>query len=254
MAYRTYRLSLKVLNCSLLLSLFGCMVVGDPPITDRSSAIEGQISQGRAKEKRITRLKRSSEYIVRKGDTLYSIAWQYGIGYRSLASRNSINSPFVIYPGQKLYLKKPGVSQKRPQAQKITKLAERKIVSKPVGKEPGYWTWPVKSRPTSKFSGETKGVDYSLKTDAKLLSAGAGVVVYEGGGIGGYAYLIIIKHSNELLSAYSFDGTLVVKEQQKVSSGEVLAIIKPALKKPEKVHFEVRKNGRPINPSTLIKG
>ena len=80
-----------------------------------------------------------------------------------------------------------------------------------------------------------------------------GNVVYEGGGIGGFENLIIIKHSSELLSAYSFNGGVEVTEQQTVKSGDVLARIKPVSESGESVHFEIRRNGRPIDPKTLIK-
>ena len=75
----------------------------------------------------------------------------------------------------------------------------------------------------------------------------------EGGGIGGFENLIIIKHSSELLSAYSFNGGVEVTEQQMVKSGDVLARIKPVSERGESVHFEIRRNGRPIDPKTLIK-
>ena len=86
-----------------------------------------------------------------------------------------------------------------------------------------------------------------------LRAAGPGNVVYEGGGIGGFENLIIIKHSSELLSAYSFNGGVEVTEQQMVKSGDVLAHIKPVSERGESVHFEIRRNGRPIDPKTLIK-
>ena len=92
-----------------------------------------------------------------------------------------------------------------------------------------------------------------LSKPTSLVAAGNGSVVYEGGGIGGYENLIIIKHSNELLSAYSFNGGAKIKEQEIVQYGDTLASIDPSSKDQERVHFEVRKNGRPIDPSTLIK-
>lgn len=230
------------------------MVSGDPPIIDRSSVQYAQTINGALKQKSTNRSKKDFEHVVRKGDTLYSIAWQYGISYRFLAARNSIQTPFVIYPGQKLYLKEVLASQENSRGRKTKKVSVREATRKTLLKNAQYWTWPVKSKPVAGFTRGNKGVDYSLSAATELLSASAGSVVYEGGGIGGYANLIIVKHSSELLSAYSFEGDVIVREQQRVSSGESLAVIKPTPEKNEKVHFEVRRNGRPINPSSLIKG
>ena len=117
----------------------------------------------------------------------------------------------------------------------------------------GRWIWPLNARPSLDYSKNNKGVDYELSEVKSLRAAGPGSVVYEGGGIGGFENLIIIKHSSELLSAYSFNGGVEVTEQQTVKSGDVLARIKPVSERSESVHFEIRRNGRPIDPKTLIK-
>ena len=86
-----------------------------------------------------------------------------------------------------------------------------------------------------------------------MRSASTGEVVYAGNGIAGYERLVIVKHSGNLLSAYSFNGRILVSEQQQVRTGQSLAELRPRNGNRQKVHFELRRNGEPINPKALIK-
>ena len=246
------------LNFLFLIFISGCMAVGDPPVIDRSVSQKG--AKEKYQKKRLGIFRANTIYVVKKGDTLYSIAWKKGLSYGFLAEQNNIAAPFIIYPGQQL--KVSGFKKGRTFVKaNIDKLPDRNFSSnkKP---EDSYktessrktgWVWPLNIRPALEFSKNNKGLDYTLVKAASLRAAGSGNVVYEGGGIGGFKNLIIIKHSSELLSAYSFNGGAQVAERQSVKSGDILARITPVTEKDENVHFEVRKNGRPIDPAILIK-
>lgn len=221
----------------------------------------------------------SGYYHVRGGDTLYSIAFKYGIDYRVLASLNGISAPYVIYPKQKIRLsssvpkivddrskklaqtktkvvtktkvsptkKSPEKASKKPQKteSKITKTA-----SKPL-----KWIWPVKGRTLKGFSNKgvnSKGIDIKGSVNDAVLSAADGIVVYAGNGLIGYGNLVIVKHNEVYLSAYAYNQKIMVKEQQRVKAGDKLAIIGGKGAERSLLHFEVRKDGQPIDPLTVL--
>ena len=253
-----YQITSGLVKILIVAVISGCTIVGEPPVIDKSTTQRVFVAEKKSAKSLFGRFRASKVYLVKKGDTLYSIAWKYGVSYQSLANQNNIVSPFVIYPGQKLSL---STSHKRKNATKKVVVARNDVATLDKKKAPQTesvagklpWEWPIKSKPSVQYSSANKGVDYLLSKPTSLTAAGNGSVVYEGGGIGGYENLIIIKHSNELLSAYSFNGGAKIKEQQIVGRGDILASINPDSKSQERVHFEVRKNGRPIDPSTLIK-
>ncbi|MBT3609637.1 MAG: peptidoglycan DD-metalloendopeptidase family protein [Gammaproteobacteria bacterium] len=264
----------------------GCVSLGTPAISDRSSGAT---------------LNSSGQYVVRKGDTLYSIAWRLGLDYKSLASINGIGKPFVIFPGQKLRLRgkpqtiktpragtKPAVvktttkAPAKPAARSTpAKPQKPKVVAKPAprksptvaAKKPSQpnaakpktskpkpartlsskWAWPVKQQPIGKFGKGSNGLDYAISRRTNVMSAGLGEVVYAGNGIAGFERLVIVKHTGNLLSAYSFNGRVLVKEQQRIGAGMRLAEILPRPGVGQKLHFELRRNGNPINPGSVIR-
>ena len=242
-----------------LVILSGCAVVVEPPVIDRSTSQKVFRESGETQKKRLGIFRSDRTYLVKKGDTLYSIAWKQGLSYGILAEQNNISSPFIIYPGQRL--KVSGFKNKRTLVnnekdkplKKTPSVANNPTVQEKIELTKSRWIWPLNARPSLGYSKDNKGVDYELSEVKSLRAAGPGNVVYEGGGIGGFENLIIIKHSSELLSAYSFNGGVEVTEQQTVKSGDVLAHIKPVSERGESVHFEIRRNGRPIDPKTLIK-
>jgi lipoprotein NlpD len=110
------------------------------------------------------------------------------------------------------------------------------------------WIWPTEGRVSSHFSESTKGVDISGKTGQPVLASAAGKVVYSGTGLRGYGKLIIIKHSNTYLSAYAHNNNLLVKEGQTVSRGQIIAEMGKTDSSLVRLHFEIRKNGKPVDP------
>jgi len=209
-------------------------------------------------------------YKVRPGDTLYSIAWRTGRDWQSLADWNNLKSPHKIFVGQivrvvppeKKIVHKPQVPKKKSVnkvVKPVSRSTEKVVASKPkpktVFKNKLYWRWPVKGPllKTYKRGDVTrKGIVVSGKAGQSIYAAEAGKVVYSGSGLIGYGQLIIIKHNDKYLSAYGYNSKLLVKEGDWVTKGRKIALMgnnnnsKPAL------HFEIRRNGEPINPVAVL--
>ena len=117
------------------------------------------------------------------------------------------------------------------------------------------WSWPIKGKVISTYaanSTDRKGIDIKGFTGQKIKSAGDGVVVYSGSGLISYGQLIIIKHSDRFLSAYAYNKKLLVKEGTRVKKGQMIAIIGKNLNVTNLLHFEIRKDGKPVNPLVYL--
>ena len=117
------------------------------------------------------------------------------------------------------------------------------------------WMWPSDGRITATFDeGKNKGVDIAGKLGQQVMAAGSGKVMYAGSGIRGYGNLVIVKHSNSLLSAYAHNRAIVVKEGQTVTKGEKIAEMGDSDADSVKLHFEIRQQGKPVDPSRFLPG
>ena len=213
---------------------------------------------------------RNRYYIVQKGDTLYSISFRADVAYQRLASWNAIFPPYKIAVGQKLILykqkqlvnkknkrkvkkgthkKKRTGSQKKILVQKKTPAiskANKKLLKLP-------WQWPLHGKLLKRFSqAESKGIDIAGKAGQKVKAAASGKVVYSGSGLKGYGNLLIIKHNYLFLSAYANNRRLLVKEGHVVKKGQVIAEVGQVGSKQTSLHFEIRKNGNPVNPLSYL--
>lgn len=230
---------------------------------------------------------------VKKGDTLYSIAWMYGQDYKSIAYRNNIKAPYRIFVGDKLRLttqrsstvksnqaktssksnnsKKSSYKKRTPSkyskqvtvkrsAAKSTG-SQKKIKTKKSTKNTAYsgskrlvWNWPVKGKVIQRYLPKNgkKGIDISAAKGTLIKSAEAGKVVYSGQGLVGYGRLIIIKHNDTFLSAYAYNQNLLVNEGQLVKKGQNIARLGRSGTDRYKLHFEIRKNGKPVNPMSYL--
>ena len=200
----------------------------------------------------------NGSYVVRRGDTLYAIAWRYGRDYRELARANGIRWPYTIFKGQRISLSKQAPAKKwtptvtTKQTQKDTK-PQAKVVIQPkpqpvMTKGPIVWRWPVQGTIVGKFSANNKGLDIKGKAGQTVKAAADGVVVYAGSGLIGYGNLVIVKHSKTFLSAYAHNKKILVAEKNKVKAGQKIAEIGSSGTSENKLHFEIRKNGKPVNP------
>ncbi|HEV7855554.1 MAG TPA: peptidoglycan DD-metalloendopeptidase family protein, partial [Herminiimonas sp.] len=114
------------------------------------------------------------------------------------------------------------------------------------------WTWPAEGKIVASFDDGKKGIDISGKLGQPVLAAGAGKVMYAGSGIRGYGNLVIVKHTNNLLSAYAHNKTILVKEGQNVSKGQKIAEMGDSDADAVKLHFEIRQQGKPVDPSKFL--
>lgn len=115
------------------------------------------------------------------------------------------------------------------------------------------WMWPSDGRIVATFDeGRNKGIDIAGTEGQKVLAAGAGKVMYAGSGIRGYGNLVIVKHTNSLLSAYAHNRSIVVKEGQNVAKGQVIAEMGSSDTDSVKLHFEIRQQGKPVDPSKFL--
>lgn len=218
--------------------------------------------------------KSPDRYAVQRGDTLYSIAFRYGLDFRTLARLNGISRPYTIYPGQELKLsgKPPARSTAKsgPSNASATPAAPAvAAASKPVTKASSprvttgsppesnarvdAWRWPTKGSVVRKFSSTThKGVDIDGKAGDAVLATAGGSVVYAGSGIVGYGNLLIVKHNQDYLSAYGHNQRLLVKEGDRVKAGQKIAEKGNSATNTVKLHFEIRRDGKPVDPLRLL--
>ena len=114
------------------------------------------------------------------------------------------------------------------------------------------WIWPVKGKVIAPFSEASKGMDIAGRKGAPVLAAADGRVVYAGAGLRGYGKLVIIKHNNTWLSAYAHNDNILVKEQQDVRKGQKIAEMGATDADQVKLHFEVRRQGKPVDPARVL--
>ena len=186
---------------------------------------------------------------VRRGETLYEIAWRYGLDYRFLAKRNQIKYPYTIYFGQKIYLHDPIVTERIAAS---PSLADEIKETEPESNLATHWLRPAKGRIINSFSLQNKGLNFSGSLGDPVYATASGKVVYCGNGLRGYGNLIILKHNSLYLSAYAHNQTLLVKEGQKVNQGQKIAEMGRTGSDKVMLHFEIRYAGKPIDPSPLL--
>ncbi len=115
------------------------------------------------------------------------------------------------------------------------------------------WMWPSDGRILGTFDeGKNKGIDIGGKAGQHVMAASSGKVMYAGSGIRGYGNLVIVKHSNNLLSAYAHNRSIIVKEGQNVNKGQVIAEMGDSDADAVKLHFEIRQQGKPVDPSRFL--
>lgn len=122
-----------------------------------------------------------------------------------------------------------------------------------VNQEEPSWIWPTDGKINVAFDeGKNKGIDIAGKAGQKIIAVDAGKVMYAGSGIRGYGNMVIIKHSNGLLSAYAHNRAIRVKEDQDVKRGQVIAEMGNTDTDSVKLHFEVREQGKPVDPARFL--
>lgn len=196
----------------------------------------------------------NSYHIVKKGDTLFSISLRYGVDAKQLAQWNNIPWPYTIYPGQKLRVNSTALirsaktsstnTTSKPATSSTKSKGSNQVKSIPVGD----WRWPVKGKLLSKFSASNNGIDIVAEIGTPISAASSGKVVYAGNGLRGYGNLLIIKHNDSFFSAYAHNRKLLVSEGSQVKTGQKIAELGSTGTDRAKLHFEIRKDGNPVDP------
>lgn len=318
----TPRISAKLWLCAVLavVMLAGCRASGNrrAPVEDRgaSSVYRAPVEDRGADARRAAVTspasktpvqdeaeKHTKSYVIKKGDTLYSIAFEHGLDYREVAERNNIKNPSAIQIGQEIQLTEEDDSgtgrSRQVSAPPIAVIAVTKIQPKvaklpyseqavaqieniqrqpsqassvvvaPIAsgaakeaapeKEAGaddavQWLVPTKGKLISAYSesANRKGVDIAGSRGQPVLASAAGKVVYSGSGLRGYGKLVIIKHNKTYLSAYAHNDKILVKEGQNISRGQEIAKMGNSDADQVKLHFEIRKFGKPVDPAKYI--
>nr|WP_189672434.1 peptidoglycan DD-metalloendopeptidase family protein [Pseudomonas sp. SWRI154] len=265
--------SFKRLVTGLLLStlLVGCSSTpsGNVRVVDRNNATPQRPT--------VT----TGQYVVRRGDTLFSIAFRYGWDYKALAARNNIPAPYTIHPGQTIRFdgrsgstptavvtqsgSTPSSSSKTTVIRRPAGAATVTVPSvankpapapmPPAGPAPTGWGWPSNGVLIGKFSSNgslNKGIDIAGDLGQPVLAASDGTVVYAGSGLRGYGELVIIKHSDTYVSAYGHNRRLLVREGQQVKVGQTIAEMGSTGTDRVKLHFEIRRQGKPVDPLQFL--
>lgn len=227
-------------------------------------------------------------HTVKPGQTLYRISHTYNIDEDFLARVNGISDPSQIPVGTRVFV--PGASRvlyvpvvkpsssgvktvhnapvkktpkkkttvRKATPKKTTTLASKKKAPTPHATTLKKLQWPLRGKILRQFSttakpGSGRGIEIAARSGSIVKAAEAGKVIYSGDGVNGYAFLVILQHENDLFTVYGFNRKNLVKQGDFVSRGEKIALsgTPPAGGQP-RLHFEVRKGKRAVNPMTYL--
>jgi lipoprotein NlpD len=206
-------------------------------------------------------------YRVKRGDTLARIALDHGQAPRDVAQWNNMSNPNQIEVGDLILVKPPTVAKPvaKPGAKPSESIdtskadsskpdASKADTSKEMVAEPGIrLSSPAKGKVSEDFSEKTKGIDIAGKLGDPITAAAEGKVVYAGNSLRGYGNLVIIKHDTTYLTAYAHNRSLLVKEGDAVKKGQKIAEMGDTDTNSVKLHFELRVNGKPVNPTPYLQ-
>lgn len=264
--------------------LLGCAQVNKAPVEDRSesrarstvdpSTLPGAENAGKP-----------GYYTVQPGDTLIRIGLEHGQSWKDIARWSNLSNPDLIEVGQVVRVVPPGsVESQASGARPVTSTSVQAVTlppagsssssaaaAKPAATAPATTTssststssggdasglgfiWPASGPVIAGFNEATnKGVDIAGKAGDPVLAAADGRVVYAGSGLRGYGHLVILKHNNTYLTAYAHNQKLLVKEDQSVKKGQKIAEMGSSDADRVKLHFEVRRQGKPVDPSRYL--
>ena len=221
-------------------------------------------------------------YSVRPGDTLTKIALDHGQAWRDIAKWNGLDNPNVIEVDQVLRVAppvmeaaanrqtKPVMAQNQVPPSSATNSTPTQTASSStaasspnatpstspsvnVSDDGMAFAWPHPGPVLASFDeAKNKGLDFAGKAGDPVMAAADGKVVYAGSGLRGYGNLVILKHNNTYLTAYAHNQTLLVKEDQSVTKGQRIADMGSSDSDRVKLHFEIRKQGKPVDPAKLL--
>jgi lipoprotein NlpD len=251
------------------LAIAGCQSMGGPsaPIVDKRPAKPVDSRPRIAAPK--------GHLIVQRGDTLFRIAQETGQSVDDLVAWNNLANPNDIKVDQVLRVIPPEDASKtqtasvsapsgvevrpsEPPSSTADKTDTAAKTSAPTSTNDGRvvidgitWVWPTEGSILHPYSASRKGIAIAGQLGQSVVAAGAGTVLYASS-VRGYGNLVIVKHSNTLLSAYAHNKTILVKEGQSVTQGQKIAEMGDSDTDRVKLHFEIRQQGKPVDPTKYL--
>lgn len=279
----------RVLGLSLLfagLTLAGCGTrMTRAPVEDRGTAAVAAPEVASAPEAAapppVAGAASSSTYVVKPGDTLIRIGLDTGQSWKDIARWNQIGNPNLIEVGQTLRISPPGATVAvappvakgvvtQPIAAPVVTASGSPIAATPLppavvgpavagssttstADDGTVFAWPSGGPLLAGFDEvRNKGLDIGGASGDAVAASADGRVVYAGAGLRGYGNLIILKHSSTFLTAYAHNRALLVKEDQTVQRGQKIAEMGSTDADRVKLHFEVRRQGKPVDPAKYL--
>jgi lipoprotein NlpD len=318
--------------------LFGCASKVVAPVTDRTAELRVVEGSAAKPSPSPAEPENAGGYLIKKGDTLYSIALDHGVDYKDVARWNGLDNPNRIIEGRRLRLSDPAIVASAPESDGVVIkpiLMPAPVRVKPLGDTPTTpavstpagantamlkrapkggkipysdsalatikereggvassiasapvappavtvvpaavpvpapapapvaepvtapsalsWSWPATGKLTAPFAdGSNKGIDIAGKIGDPVVAAGAGKVLYVGSNLRGYGKMVVVKHNTDYLSVYAHNSKALVSEGQSVTAGQKIAELGDSDTDSPKLHFEIRKQGKPVDPAGFL--
>lgn len=185
-------------------------------------------------------------YRVQSGDTLYRISQRFGQSVQTLAAWNNLKDPTKIEVGQVLKVRAQGRSQESSRKTQTIAPTNRLTLQ-----------WPVSNGSANiieHYNGSTnKGIDIAGELGMPVRAAAAGKVLYAGEDVRGYGKMVLISHNSSTITAYAYNDSFTVQKGQTVQAGQTIATMGSTDTDRVKLHFEVRINGKAVNPTQYLR-
>lgn len=206
---------------------------------------------------------------VREGDTLFAIAFMYGVDYREVAAANDLSPPYTIYVDQELKLNADAAGSTGPTgataAASTGGIQHRPIERRPSapvtggqtplssGSSASGWQWPLAERGSTSYRPDINSrLDIEAKAGDSVLAARDGEVVYSRPFGDDEGSLLIVRHDNRYLSAYTQTGRVLVETGDRVSAGQPIVELEPVDSGPPMVYFNIQRDGAFVDPTVLL--
>ena len=208
---------------------------------------------------------------VREGDTLYAIAFMYGVDYREVAGANNLSPPYMIYVDQELKLSADaatpaartdttasaassgGSIQRRPLERRPSAPAPREQSSLASESSSGSWQWPLADRGATNYRPDINNrLDIEAKAGDSVIAARDGEVVYSRPFGDDNGSLLIVRHDERYLSAYTQTGRVLVETGDRVSAGQAIVELDTVDSGPPMVYFNIQRDGAFVDPTALL--
>lgn len=207
---------------------------------------------------------RTGSHRVRPGETLYSIAFQHDLDFRTLAIVNDLDPPYTIFVDQVLSLDVSGIAATATSVSPVVESSNGTrsragrsgggVLRQPIAEQRApSWQWPHRGAISRDFAvSGNEGVDIAGQPGDPVLAAGAGDVVYTGRGLQGVGNLIIIRHNDRYLSAYGHNRVMLVSAGDRVAAGQQIAEVGSNAAGVPMLHFEIREEGKAVDPKSIL--